>query len=206
MSSGYVIVLEGLDALSDLASITPKLTEAARQAINRTLDRTRTQAAREIRRQVNFPASYLSPSGERLSVSQRATDTRLEGTITGRWRPTSLARFAKNTDPKAARRRGGVTVAVKPGSAKFLKGAWLVRLRAGKEKTDTQFNLGLAMRLKPGESLRNSRGAVRLDNNVWLLYGPSVSQVFSTVRDDLTPETMAFLEQEFERLRALRNI
>lgn len=206
MSSGYTIILEGLDATADLAALTPKLTEAARQAINRTLDRTRTQAAREIRRQVSFPANYLSPSGERLSVSQRATDARLEGTITGRWRPTSLARFAKNTDPKAARRRGGVSVAVKPGSAKFMKGAWLVRLRAGSEKTDTQFNLGLAMRLKPGETLRNSRGAVRLDNNVWLLYGPSVSQVFTTVRDDLTPETMNFLEQEFERLRALRNI
>ena len=206
MSSGYTIVLEGLDATADLAALTPKLTEAARQAINRTLDRTRTQAAREIRRQVAFPASYLSPSGERLVVSKRASDTNLEGVISGRWRATSLARFAKNTDPKAARRRGGVTVTIKPGSAKFMKGAWLVRLRAGSEKTDTQFNLGLAMRLKPGETLRNSRGAVRLDNNVWLLYGPSVSQVFTTVRDDLTPETLDFLEKEFERLRVVRGI
>lgn len=206
MTSAYVVVIEGLDSLPDLTEITPKITTAARQAVNRTLDRARTQAAREMRRQVNFPASYLTGPESRLRVTRRASNARLEGEISGRWRATSLARFAKSTDPAAARRRGGVSVSVKPGGAKFIRGAWLVRLRAGATKTDTKFNLGLAIRLKPGESLRNSRGAVQLDNNVWLLYGPSVSQVFQTVRDDITPDTLDFLEQEFERLRVLRNI
>lgn len=81
-----------------------------------------------------------------------------------------------------------------------MKGSFLVKLKSGNAKTDTQFNLGLAIRLKPGERLRNKTSMTQLDHNVYLLYGPSVDQVFRTVREDIAPDTASFLEAEFRRL------
>lgn len=202
----YVIVAEGLSGLN-LSDIPPKLTEAARQAINRTTEWARTQASREMREQVNFPARYLTGSDGRLRIAKKATNTNLEAAIVGRHRPTSLARFSKDTDPGVVKRRGGARVAVKPGAAKFMKGTFLVRLRAGATKTDTKHNLGLAIRLKPGESLRNKRTqGVRLANNVYLLYGPSVDQVFRDVSGEMTPDVINYLQQEFDRLRLVKGI
>lgn len=186
--------------LPDLGNAPEKIARFAAMAINKTLDRTRVAAADLMRQQVNFPASYLKGQNSRLAVSAKAKSSNLEGRITGRHRPTSLARFAKETDPKAVRKKGGVNVTVKPGQARFLKGAFLVKLRAGAAKTDTQFNLGLAIRLKAGQRPKNSRAAVQLDNNVWLLYGASVDQVFQTVREDVAPEAQDFLANEFIRL------
>ena len=69
--------------------------------------------------------------------------------------------------------------------------AFLVRLKNN--------NIGLAVRLKPGEVLQNSEKAVRLDNNVYLLYGPSVDQVFRSVADDKTPKILSDVTAEFLR-------
>ena len=69
--------------------------------------------------------------------------------------------------------------------------AFLVRLKNN--------NIGLAVRLKPGEVLQNSEKAVRLDNNVYLLYGPSVDQVFRSVADDITPSIQQSVSRQFFR-------
>ena len=195
------ITVDGIDDLPDLNDAPERIVRLARMAINKTADRARTMAARAIRSQVNFPASYLSGSESRLYLKKRSVGNDLEAIITGRWRATSLARFAKGTGPSAAARRaGGITVEVAPGEAKFMKGAFFVRLRAGTALTDTQHNLGVAIRLKDGERPRNTRAAAQLDHNVWLLYGPSVQQVFNTVREDISPETRDYLVAEFRRL------
>lgn len=73
--------------------------------------------------------------------------------------------------------------------------------------TDTQHNMGLAIRLKPGESLRNKTGKLtRLAPNVYLLYGPSVDQVFRTISSEMTDEVADYLQQEFSRLKLIRNL
>lgn len=204
--SAYVIVAEGISGLPDFEQADQRIIVAARQAINRTLSRTRTASARAIRDQVAFPASYLTGQEARLRISKQASNDDLEGVITGRQRATSLARFSKDRNPSTARRKGGVNVEVKPGEARFMKGAFLVKLKRGSEKTDTQFNLGLAIRLKPGERIRNKTQMQQLDHNVYLLYGPSVDQVFKTVREDVTPDTESFLATEFRRLLDLRDV
>ncbi|AEY69569.1 hypothetical protein AH2_00059 [Burkholderia phage vB_BceS_AH2] len=206
MSSAYVIVAEGIDAIPDAGAIDKAIVIAARQAINRATPRARTAASREMRKQVAFPASYLSGNDARLRITKMATNDNLESVITGRQRATSLARFSRERDPASARRKGGVNVEVKPGQARFMKGAFLVKLKAGNAKTDTQFNLGLAIRLKPGERLRNKTQMQQLDHNVYLLYGPSVDQVFRTVREDIAGDTRSFLEAEFRRLLDLRKV
>ncbi len=196
----YEISLDGVENLPDLGNAPDKIVRFATMAVNKAVDRARANAARRIRQQVAFPATYLTGEDARLYVKKRAKKDDLEGVVTGRFRATSLARFTKDTSQAQVRKRGGLTVEVKPGEARFLKGAFLVRLRAGAAKTDTKFNLGVAIRLKSGQRPRNSRAAVELARNVWLLYGPSVNQVFQTVRADVAPETRDFLINEFMRL------
>lgn len=186
--------------LPDLGKAPEKIVRFATMAINKTVDRARVRSAERVRQQVDFPANYLRGADARLYVKKRATGNDLEGVISGRHRPTSLARFVRDNNPAAARKQGGLTIQVKPGEARFMKGAFLVKLRAGAAKTDTKYNLGVAIRLKPGQRPRNSRAAVQLDRNLWLLYGPSVNQVFQTVREDVAPETLDYLVAEFMRL------
>jgi hypothetical protein len=202
MSAPYAFAVEGLDTLKNIENLPQQVITAARQAINKTLDHARTESARRIALQVNFSAQYLSPGEGRLAVARRATDAKLEGAIVGRHRPTSLARFATSSAPN---KHSGVTVVVKPGGARFMRRAFLIRLRSGATLTDTKFNLGLAIRLKPGESITNKREMVKLSGNLYLLYGPSVDQVFRTVREDIGPDALNILESEFLRLMDLGN-
>lgn len=197
----YAVAVEGLDQLKDFENLSETIVTSARQAINRSLDRTRTRSARLIAMQVNFSARYLSQSEGRLKVSRKASGRHLEGAIVGRHRPTSLARFARG----GAVNKAGVTVEVKPGSARFMKRAFLIKLRRGTGDIETQHNMGLAIRLRTGETIKNKRQMVKLSGNLYLLYGPSVDQVFNKVRDEVAPEAFDFLESEFLRLMAFRN-
>jgi hypothetical protein len=195
-----VVTLEGLRALQNLKELPLEVQTAASRALNATLRTTRTDSAKRISRQVNFTSRYLT-SGDRLAVRKFATPSKLEGVIGGRDRATSLARFATSSTIN----KKGVTVEVKPGTAKFMRRAFLVRLPQGKALTETKFNLGLAIRLKPGETLNNKKKFIKLQGNLYLLYGPSVGQVFNEVRDDVTPAALDFFEDEFFRLMDLNN-
>lgn len=199
MSSSFVVALEGIDSALDILSAEPaRIDKATQLAINKGIDRARAAAAREMRSQVKFPAAYLTGDNARLRVTKRASGGNLEAVLTGRQRPTSLARFGKEKTKEAARKAGGVHVQVSPGSAKFIKNAFIVRLRRG---ADELGNVGVAIRVKPGDTLRNKKtAAVRLSNNVFLLYGPSVDQVFKTVREDIAPDIQGFVEGEIRRL------
>jgi hypothetical protein len=194
----YVIAVDGLSALRTLETLPKEIALAAQRAVNKTIDRARTDSARRMRQEVAFPASYLSPSGERLYVSQRAKGDDLEARITGRWRPTSLARFTTGSVGKP-----GVSVMVEPGLAKRSRRMFLLRLRAGAADLDTKSNLGLAIRLKPGEKVENKTRMVPMGKGLYLLYGPSVSTVFSRVAEEVAPDAADFLETEFNRLMEL---
>jgi hypothetical protein len=196
----YVVAVTGISALRDLETIPDEMKRAALQAVNKTLARTRTSAAREMRQQVNFPARYLSGADGRLTISKQATGGDLEGAITARFRPTSLARFASGGNL----RKAGVRVEVAPGFARFMKRAFLIKLRVGNDDLDTRSNIGLAIRLKPGEVLHNKIKMVKLSKGLFLLFGPSVDQVFATVADDEAPAAGEFLETEFLRLMELK--
>jgi len=145
---------------------------------------------KDIESQVAFPKGYLSLP-DRLSVVQKATRNNLEVVIRGRDRATSLARFAPGQTPGS---KSGIYVQVKRnGGVRHLKRAFLVKLNND--------NLGLAVRLKPGESIRNKRevATVELGKNVYLLYGPSVDQVFKTVAAESLPELGDMISREFFR-------
>ena len=191
-------LLEGLDNKSRRT--------AALRAINKIARDARSMGAKMIRDQVNLPARYLSEAEKRFYVSRQATAGSLEARITARGRATSLAQFA--TGP-AKPGKAGVYVEVKPGKARFMRKAFLIKLPQGNSAvTDTRFNLGLAVRLRPGERLQNKVMARRVEKGLYVLYGPSVSQVFRAndgegVANEMGPTIADRLGDEFMRLLGL---
>lgn len=193
---------EGLDDIGDYFKAMPKRTKTSlRLAINRTVARTGMKAIQdEMYDQVNFPKNYLS--GDRLFVQQYATESNLEGVILGRKRATSLARFAAPGTPLGYRGKQGVTVKVSSGGSVHLRDAYLVRLRRGASLTEDNFNVGLALRVKPGESIVGKKSMHRswlVPGAVALLYGPSVNQVFEEVAETKGPELLGMVADEFFR-------
>lgn len=200
----YAVVVEGLADLGVLKELPDNTLLDAARAINKVLPSIRTESARRILGQINFPNSYLNPGAKRLYVSRLATRGKLEGAITARRRPTSLARFVTgNLQDKQV----GVTVQVsKGGKTENLKRAFVIRLNGN---ADTQGNFGLAIRLPKGKAMTNRKSAVRMANGLYLLYGPSVQQVFldnqgEGVAEDMVPLALEKLGDEYTRLFDLR--
>jgi hypothetical protein len=182
----------GIDSFQRYIDRAPAAAQrAARMAINDTAKRKGLPLAREaMLAQVAWPSGYLNDP--RFGLKYLATDSQLEAGIAGRQTPTSLARF---TTSRPTRRRSRVSVQVHPGRSVELPRAFLLNLRNG--------NLGLAVRLRAGETLHSTVGAKLITSGplkgVALLYGPSVDQVFRTVAVDISPPLLGALETEFLR-------
>ena len=206
MADAFALVIEGLEQLDSIEKLPQDIVRSARIAVNDAATRGRTLMGRDVLRQVNLPADYVAPRNKRLYVSKNATGTDLEAVITARSRPTSLARFAKESRP--GRTKNGIRVEVEKGVTRTMGGAFLIRLRAGSELTDTKFNLGLAVRTKNGRPPPGYKPAP-LGDNLWLLYGPAVSQIIYSERNnggsatELTPEIQGMLADEFYRQMGL---
>lgn len=184
------IVATGLREMGRFFEELPEIAEqAAVYAINDTVQREGlTVLKRDMRDQVEFPPGYLE--GDRLKPTRFASRGRLEAVIRGRDRPTSLARFAQGQTP-ANTRGQGVRVRVKRGQTELLRKAFLVNLKNG--------NVGLAVRIKGGESLRNTEGATQLAPGLFLLYGPSVDQVLRGVATDRADDILDLVSSKFLR-------
>ena len=144
--------------------------------------------------EVAFPPGYVD---DKIEVAQKATPTRLVASLVGRQRPTSLARFATS----GALGKAGITVRVKNSSV-FMKDAFLVRLNQGASISEDGYNVGLAIRLKPGQVLnkKDTSRMVHLEKNVVLLYGPSVDQILrNEAAEAESPEIVDAIATEFFR-------
>lgn len=168
--------------------------DAMRVAINKTTPRVRTASSRAIRDQVRLQAGYVN---ERLTVI-KATRRTLNGRIRALSRGLLLSRFS--TDPLIASDKvswirpplvpaQGVRVKVKPDeSAKVVTGD--AETRGNKPfyiVLNKGANVGIAAR-------RTGQGPG--GRKVKVFSGPSLSQVFNTVRDDVTPEAASIFEGE----------
>jgi hypothetical protein len=184
----YVVVVEGLADPKEIQRLKPAIRKSAYRAINSGADFGRAESVRKMRREVNFPSGYLNGQDARLNVTRRASFDSLEAVISGRRQPTSLARFVVGaTKPKS-----GVNVSITPGSTNLLKRAFIIKLKTN--------NLGLAVRTERGGKPTNAYKPKELGDGLWLLYGPSVDQVFQSVREDVSPTINDHVRREFERL------
>lgn len=193
------VITEGLDDLASYLTLAPKAaTRAARLAINDTTrDVGLKESIRRIEEQVAFPPGYLNDP-KRLRISKFATENDLEAAIYARQRPTSLARFSSGGSVG----RAGVRVQVARGASREMGRAFLLRLPQGRGPvTDEAFNLGLAIRLRPGEKIANKKiMATQIgQSGLYLLYGPSVDQVFRSVAVDVSPQIADELATQFVR-------
>lgn len=191
------------EALTELAEFFERFPEASAQALRMAInDVARGKGMKLIRdnmrSQIDFQPSYLN--GDRLRVSSTATNAKPEAVITARKRATSLARFASGTPATTA--KSGVSVRVKKGKTTFMKNAWLVRLNKGASKDEDNYNVGLAVRLGPGQKLTNKNRQHQswlVKGQVALLYAPSVNQVFSTVAEDVSAPIGDMVAAEYLR-------
>ena len=183
------IVAEALGDVQDFFdNMFDTASKAAVLAINQVSERDGLALIKQdMQMQVDFPAGYLNTH---LTVARRAAKGRLEAVIRGRDRATSLARFAQGQNLGNSKGRP-LFVTVRKGQQKTLKNAFLIKLRNG--------NTGLAVRLRNGDSLRHSGAAVKLANNLYLLYGPSVDQVFRGVAEDRSGEILDMVGRQFLR-------
>lgn len=189
------IEVGAIEGLTDFLDAAP---DVARQAAALSMNditggKGLTRYKKSIKGQVAFPSGYLEEA-DKFGQTGFATPGHLETRISARQRPTSLARFASG-----AVGGEGATVRVKPGRSVRLKRAFMVRLLAG---TSELGNLGLAVRIKPGQTIRGKKDTsnmVRLAKNVFLLYGPSVDQVFRSVAETDTPAVLTDMGNEFFR-------
>lgn len=198
------IRIKGIDDFERYLKEQPdRARQAAMTAINDTARKSYAEAKRRIMADVNLSASYLDGRGEaepRLKITRFAKENDLRAIITGRQRATSLRRFEAH-EIRSGKKRLGVSVQVKKsGPRKTFRSGWIMKLKNG--------NLGLAYRAKAGEELKNRKyPAQPLSNvpNVYLLYGPSVQQLFNRIAPDMVPEVEKTLGQQFRRQFARLN-
>lgn len=196
------VIADAFEQLEQYFTGLPEITtQAARIAINDTARGPAMKLARmRMNEEINFPSGYLNK--DRLFINKLATNADLEASITGRDRATSLARFATNGQ---IGKRGPIHVQVSRGKSTTLKKAFLIKLRAGKTMDGTTFNVGLAIRLAPGEKIQNKTMPANTfsstlgGGSIALLYGPSVDQVFKGVSSDISGNVADELATEFFR-------
>jgi hypothetical protein len=205
----FVVVVSGADGLASWHDLDKKAQANMSRAVNAAAARAKAESARDIAADVGFPSQYLT--GDRFSITKYSTKDDLEAVISARFRPTSLARFVSSMSSARGRARGGdqpigLTVEVKPGLAKFMTGAFTIPLKRGTADIDTQANMGVAIRLR-GSPMHNKRVmAVSMGKGLYLLYGPSVAQVFGGdhgVAEKVSGPTADYMASEFERLMGL---
>lgn len=201
MANNWTFVVTGLHDLAEVEEWAKNARPRASQAINTIVSRYRTIGAELIMQEVKFPDGYLNPAGGRFRVAKKSSPTSLEGSIIARSAPTSLARFVTGGGGK----NQGTTVEVHRGKSKTMKKAFLIPLPAG-SGVETKSNMGLAMRLRPGETITNKKNVRKLDKGLYLLYGPSVDQIFMSatsgkgVAEDIAPDIQRDLAAEWLRL------
>lgn len=174
--------------------------KAANLSVHDTTVYGRKEAKKKILQQVNFSPSYLdgqSSQGRRLDTKFSKVNGLTSGIIVGRFRPTSLATFdAKQlTVPgkRKGKRKAGVTVNVR-GRKRIGRG-FMMALKNG--------NTGLAIRVDKGDKPNrrfNGKPLYKTQNSeVYLLYGPSVEQVFRSVAPEIAPDLSKNLNANFVR-------
>ena len=182
------------DLQRDLSAIKNGSSKAMSRAINHTLGVTRTEASQRIRKQVALKAGYVK---DRL-VIRKATIAKPVGMIRTPSRGVLLSRYAN----RSYKSKPGLGVKVKAGGGfKHMPGAFFIGPLKNSGATAIAIRTEKALPSRSGALLKPKRF-----QGIKILYGPSVSQVFTDVKDDLQAPSgnrlMQRLAYEADRLLA----
>lgn len=188
----------GLQAFVDRVKGWPEGAEkAVILAINTGMRRARPDASRRIRAQVAFTAGYLNLP-KRLFIRSNAAPGHLFAELSARRLPTMLARFGKQATRKG--KRAGVRVKVKAGGgSKLIRSAFFIKLKNGNVGVAVRASVAAKMNLKRAGLTALSRPIKGKKEEIVLLFGPSVDQVYRAVKDDMAPGMQEFVSNEFVR-------
>lgn len=194
-----VIETRGLEDLFSLFEQMPEVADrAARFAVNDTARYARRQGSKKVREEVAFRADYMGNDEEgALSVASWSTGNDGEAVVRARNDAKSLASFGTG-HPRFG--KAGARVRVAPGRTKTMQRAFYMKLRRGSADIDAEnYNVGLAIRLKKGERVSNKNQMKAIGGGLYLLYGPSVAQVFDDVALDMQDDVSNYLVTQFVR-------
>jgi hypothetical protein len=158
--------------------------DALRVAINKTLPIAKTRSSQAIAEQVNLKAAYIK---EKIGVF-KASRQNLSGKLSAESRGTLLSRFEYGAKASLF---GGLLTPSEPIKVKVNPGAGQIKTVKGDEET---YGQPFLFRLKnAADGLTYGIGAWRKKSGtkggrIKAFYGPSVSQVFNSVRGEVTPE------------------
>lgn len=151
------------------------------RALNRTASKAKTLASREIRNQVNLTAAYVRENlkGPANGWAFKATAGRLSAKLSTPKRGVLLRNFVTNAIPSSPGTPPiPIRVKVKAGGpTEVLKSGFYIRTKNSHVITPAVSN----------EVLRQFGMKQKLDSGAFtVLHGPSLSQVFTTVKDDIS--------------------
>lgn len=156
---------------------------------------------KQIMAEVNRSSAYLgNPKNvnSKLARIKTASVNDLESIVQANHRLASLAGFS-NSPVSFGRPKSAIKVKVGKGGAKEVKRGFFIRLKKGDVLTEDNYNLGIAIRLKPGEKVGNKKVSKAKDSRIAVLYGPSVEQMFNRITPEIADDVLAFAEREFLR-------
>lgn len=151
--------------------------QAVTRATNNTGRRARVLASKEIRSQVNLKAGYVR---ERLAI-KRATATKTDFVISANKRGVLMTRY-----PFRQTRKGVNVKIKKTGPRAVVDGGFVTTVKAGGRKVQV-IAVG-----QPGKFRTGNR-------RFKVLYSPSVSQVFNSVRADINPEVNRYFREQIDK-------
>ena len=182
-----------------LAYLANGANRALSRALNKTASKTKSEASKAIRQQVNLTASYVRErlKGPANGWEYKATINRLQAKISTPKRGILLREFVTNfANARPGKPSTPIRVKVKAGGAsQVLVSGFYVRTKNSNVITPAVSN----------EILRRLGMTRTLDSGAFtVLHGPSLSQVFTTVKDqisgDLSAVLAANLQHEMEWL------
>ncbi|SFM71380.1 phage tail protein [Marinobacter pelagius] len=172
-------------ALTFLRRLGKEGQKAITRATNNAGRKARTLASTEIRKDVRLKAGYVR---KKLKI-RRATNKNQVFAIRAKRRGVLMTRY-----PYRELKRGGVSVGIKKGGPrKVLKGAFVTTVSADGKRVPV---IAVPVRRGPdGKRPKYKTGNTKIQ----VLYSPSVSQVFNTVRTRITPEVMRYFEIQVDK-------
>lgn len=187
-------------SLQEVQALLAKFSDGARRAqarsLNKTVNKSRTESSKEVRKQVRLNAAYVKS----LLTITKASERRLQAKISTPTRGLLMSRFSTDTSisgdkvgwlkPPPVPPRG-IRVKVKPtGGAKVFGGDEIVGKPFYMVLPGTTGRVAIVgRRAKTG-----SQGG-----QIKVFYGPSLSQVFTDVKDEIAEPLALYQMQQFEK-------
>jgi len=186
---------------SRVGGLNNKVNQAASNALNRTATKAKDDSINAILDLVTLKPQYVK---QRLTVANRASPVNLRVTIQGVTRATLLSRFdhIKVSD--------GVKVRVnKKGGFQLIKGAFMVSGLKGSLATGIAMNnrsaaayyakaaAGSDSQLVKAKAIKLAGLAATKPGGMYVMHSRSITQLFTSIKDDVKPTALLFLERTF---------